>query len=168
MAVSSLSRPPVPLSAVAANSSGKQNDLPGAMKWDEVSSEMPRTELIGYVYVLVIDAMPGLLKVGFTTRTIEERLRELSAPTGVPGDFCCIAYIMCTRPDVLEEDVHSRLMQYRRGTSEFFSAPPRIVFDSVGKSLAALHVKTYRSWISSEFSPASSDFATSEWGRSAF
>jgi hypothetical protein len=37
----------------------------------------------GYLYILSNNAMPNLFKIGFTTRTITERIRELSS-TGVP------------------------------------------------------------------------------------
>jgi T5orf172 domain len=45
----------------------------------------------GYLYILSNSAMPNLFKIGFTTRTIKERIQELPS-TGVPGvfevDFC--------------------------------------------------------------------------------
>lgn len=40
-----------------------------------------------FVYMLRNSAMPGLLKVGFTTGTPEVRAAELSAATGVPTPF---------------------------------------------------------------------------------
>ena len=41
----------------------------------------------GFVYVLSHPLMPNLLKIGFTTRQVEERVAELSAATAVPGPF---------------------------------------------------------------------------------
>lgn len=41
----------------------------------------------GYVYVLQNPAFPHLLKIGFTTRTPEERAEELSRHSGVPTPY---------------------------------------------------------------------------------
>lgn len=41
----------------------------------------------GHVYILINANMPGLLKIGMTERTPEERARELSAGTGVSSPF---------------------------------------------------------------------------------
>jgi hypothetical protein len=40
----------------------------------------------GYIYCLSNPTMPGLLKIGMTERTPEERIKEL-ATTGVPANF---------------------------------------------------------------------------------
>ena len=34
--------------------------------------------MVGYVYILLNPTMPGFLKIGMTTRTPEERARQLS------------------------------------------------------------------------------------------
>jgi TPR repeat protein len=41
----------------------------------------------GSLYVLVNSSYPGLIKVGFTTRQLDERVAELSRATGVPTPF---------------------------------------------------------------------------------
>ncbi|MGP8777143.1 GIY-YIG nuclease family protein [Pseudomonas aeruginosa] len=41
----------------------------------------------GFVYVLTSPAMPGLYKVGATTRSPRQRAEELSRGTGVPHEF---------------------------------------------------------------------------------
>jgi hypothetical protein len=40
----------------------------------------------GYVYILSNRSMPGLLKVGYTTRSVVDRVHELNS-TGVPTSF---------------------------------------------------------------------------------
>lgn len=41
----------------------------------------------GYVYVLANPSMPGIVKIGMTTRSPRQRAKELSASTGVPSPF---------------------------------------------------------------------------------
>jgi len=72
----------------------------------------------GYLYILSNRAMPNLLKVGYTTRTLEERIRELST-TGVPGIFVAEFYCEVDNAPVLEKAVHSRLSSHRYD-KEFF------------------------------------------------
>ena len=44
----------------------------------------------GYVYVLINPSMEGLVKIGMTTSTPEERVTELSSATGVPSKFILV------------------------------------------------------------------------------
>jgi hypothetical protein len=41
----------------------------------------------GYIYLLINSAMEGFVKIGKTTKTPEERAKELSNATGVPTPF---------------------------------------------------------------------------------
>lgn len=41
----------------------------------------------GYIYVLSNRSMPGIYKIGCTSRSVEERIVELSISTGVPTTF---------------------------------------------------------------------------------
>src|SRR3954466_7359261 len=41
----------------------------------------------GFVYILINPSLPGLVKIGKTTRSSESRAMELSAPTGLPTPF---------------------------------------------------------------------------------
>jgi hypothetical protein len=81
----------------------------------------------GYVYVLVNSAMPGLVKVGKTSRSASERVDELSGATGVPAPFV-LAFEQLFEDCALAEDfVHAELE--RRGlrpanNREFFRASP--------------------------------------------
>lgn len=80
----------------------------------------------GFVYVLINPAMPGLAKVGKTTRTPAQRLAELSSATGVPSPFILAYEQPVADCHAAEQFVHSELE--RRGCRlsegrEFFSAP---------------------------------------------
>lgn len=72
----------------------------------------------GHLYILSNRAMPNLLKVGYTTRTVEERIRELST-TGVPGIFVAEFYCEVDNAPALEKAVHSKLSRHRYD-KEFF------------------------------------------------
>lgn len=76
----------------------------------------------GYVYVLSNAKMPGLLKVGCTTRRVQDRVAELNAATGVPAPFTLEAYFPSPTPDQHELEVHKRLKGKRLQGKEFFEA----------------------------------------------
>lgn len=91
----------------------------------------------GIVYVLSNDAMPGLLKIGKTSRhALEARMRELYS-TGVPLPFECIyaCKVKLSHMGELEKALHSAFAPQRiNGSREFF----RISADQVLPLLALL------------------------------
>lgn len=90
---------------------------------------------LGYLYVLANSAMPGLLKVGKTTRTPSERAGELSGVTGIPTPFIVVYEQLFQDCAAAESFVHTYLAQkgYRTSdTREFFSAPTNIVIRAMG------------------------------------
>lgn len=85
---------------------------------------------VGHVYALTNASMPGLVKVGMTTRAPGERAAELSASTGVPTPFAVVFDIAVNDVFEAENAVHDRLtmMGYRlTGDREFFNAPLKTV-----------------------------------------
>lgn len=72
----------------------------------------------GYVYILSNRAMPGLVKIGFTTRTLHERIGELSS-TGVPARFELEFYCEVDQAAYFERETHRKLRHYRF-EKEFF------------------------------------------------
>ncbi len=75
----------------------------------------------GLVYVLVNAAMPGLVKIGSTTRGLQERIRELSADTGVPTPFAEAYSAEFFDPEKIERQIHSALTDFRcHNRREFF------------------------------------------------
>lgn len=74
----------------------------------------------GYIYILSNPSIPGLLKIGHTMDTPEQRLRQLNT-TGVPMPFILEACFLVTQPSALEQAVHAALTQYRpTDNREFF------------------------------------------------
>lgn len=64
--------------------------------------------------------MPGLLKIGCTTRGVEERVNELNAATGVPAPFLIEAVFPSIAPLEHEARVHEWLGKTRLPGREFF------------------------------------------------
>lgn len=82
--------------------------------------------MAGYVYLLSNSSMPGLVKVGFTERPLEERLAELSAASGVPSPFVLEYSILVEDQSAAEEEIHAALDAYRVNDSrEFFRVETR-------------------------------------------
>lgn len=88
----------------------------------------------GYIYVLINPAMPGLLKIGLTTKTPEERVKELSSATGVPINFILIYKEFFQNCATAEKAIHSHLeaqgYRFNKGR-EFFEAEPSDVINII-------------------------------------
>lgn len=83
-------------------------------------------EEYGLIYMLTNEAMPGIVKIGKTTRDAEARIRELYT-TGVPLPFECLC--ACRVPvahlDELEKAIHSAFATNRVSANrEFFRISP--------------------------------------------
>lgn len=88
----------------------------------------------GYIYILSNPAMPGLLKIGLTMRTVPDRVAELSAATGVPSAFTVEAYFESSDPPTHEKSVHRKLHKRRVAGKEFF----RVRLDEAVECLRAV------------------------------
>lgn len=82
----------------------------------------------GYVYCLSNPAMPGLLKIGYTTKTPEERAFEIytggtsGSGTGVPAKFVIEFSVKCKNPFSVEQAIHAFLAKKRYNEyREFFN-----------------------------------------------
>ena len=78
------------------------------------------------VYVFTNPAMPGLIKVGMTTRDdVKQRLKELSSPTGVPVPFVCLYATEVTDAQKVEDALHGAFDCDRiNPKKEFFTTDP--------------------------------------------
>lgn len=81
------------------------------------------------IYILINEAMPGYVKIGKTTTSLEQRIRELSASTSIPLPFTC--FYACTVKDAsfVEHQLHDAFDDSRiNPRREFFQiAPERVV-----------------------------------------
>jgi len=100
----------------------------------------------GYIYILLNRAFQNdHYKIGMTTKTPEERAREISNATGVPPAFEVLYEQKVTDCQKAERLLHQRLHQYRSvGNREFFQIPMKIaikaledVADEVGTARCA-------------------------------
>ena len=91
----------------------------------------------GYLYILLNPSMPDLVKIGKTTRSPEERAKELSATTGVPSSFIVVYYSEFENCSDAEKYVHDFLeaLGYRLSKNrEFFEIPVKDAIDSIIKA----------------------------------
>ncbi|MET4613357.1 hypothetical protein ABIC28_004358 [Rhodococcus sp. PvR044] len=78
---------------------------------------------VGFVYVLSNASMPGLVKVGCTSRLAEDRAKELQT-TGVPTQFLVEFRILTSHPESVEKHTHESLDAERVSPNrEFFTTP---------------------------------------------
>ncbi len=87
----------------------------------------------GDVYVLSNPGMPGLLKIGFTTNPVQERVQQLNT-TGVPHPFAIDAIYESENPHRDEQRVRA-LMEPRRVNDrrEFFRADTLLALAAISE-----------------------------------
>ena len=121
------------------------------------------TPVLGLLYALRNKSMPGLLKIGFTTRPIEERVSELNASTSTPQPFETAFVFTSDNPQGDESLVHEMLSSFRLSPErEFFQIGEPEALSLLRKILSQQEVYTSVSTINFEnndqFSGQSADF----------
>jgi hypothetical protein len=68
-----------------------------------------------WVYVLINDKVPGVCKIGMTTTSVNQRVKEINSATGVISPWFCVFKYKCLNSRHLEQAVHQKLelMGYR-------------------------------------------------------
>ena len=75
----------------------------------------------GYIYILSNPAMPGLLKIGYTEKEVQQRIDELNS-TGIPTPFEIEAIFESNNPFKDEQKIHNYFSNNRYSKNrEFFS-----------------------------------------------
>lgn len=92
----------------------------------------------GYIYVMRSAAHPrDLFKIGLTRRSPEQRAAELTRDTSAPDQFLVVQDWAVSDCVLAEERIHRALEGYRiNPRREFFSAPYRLVCDTIAKIIA--------------------------------
>jgi hypothetical protein len=90
----------------------------------------------GWVYVLTNEAMPGLVKVGRTSKTPEIRAQELSSETSVPGPFVVAYAAYASNHEQAEKVVHRKLRsEGLHANKEFFKCDPWIAIECIRENV---------------------------------
>jgi hypothetical protein len=103
-------------------------DPPDSREWEDVTYYTGRRRFHTgggpgryWVYVLSNPTMPGLLKIGYTSTTPQERAQQISNATGVAAPFVVEYAFRCHEGEFLEREVHGYLDSYRVANNrEFF------------------------------------------------
>ena len=84
---------------------------------------------VGEIYILSKRSERDVLKIGFTTRSIYDRVNEINSATGIIEPFGVRAIWTVDDPRQIENMIHRQLEQYRiRKDREFFRIDFRIAF----------------------------------------
>ena len=76
------------------------------------------------VYILTNEAMPGIIKIGWTDNSIEQRMKELDK-TATPLPFTCYYAKRVNDPTFVESKMHQAFDEFRiRDNREFFRMSP--------------------------------------------
>jgi len=84
-------------------------------------------DVYGYVYCMTNKNYPNKCKIGFTTKTPQERAKQLYN-TSIPDPFNVEFFIYVKNPEKYEAIIHNKLEQYRYNKDrEFFTCEPNDV-----------------------------------------
>jgi len=104
-------------------------NFPSSDGWEDVKYYTQRPKKSSHidgigdelVYILSNPSYPGMYKIGYTTKDIETRVKDLSKATGVPTPFKVEYIFRCLDGLKLEEEVHKYLKEFRTNNyREFF------------------------------------------------
>lgn len=92
----------------------------------------------GFIYILINPSLKNLLKIGMTTRSPEERAKELST-TGVPTPFFVAFSEEVSDCQTIEKEIHLQLGNFRYiKNREFFEIPLAQAIKIIGKKIENL------------------------------
>ena len=81
---------------------------------------------IGWVYVAITDSFPGDCKIGFTLRSVPERMVELQRQYRTRHPFTAYDCMLVKNPRRVEWLAHQRLAIYRNPNTELFECSPEV------------------------------------------
>jgi hypothetical protein len=91
-----------------------------------------------WVYVLSNLTQPGILKIGYTKLTPDERAKQISAATGVALPYEVTWAFRCFNGEQMEGEVHRALEKYRVNSQrEFFQIEieeAKEIIEKIGKN----------------------------------
>lgn len=87
-----------------------------------------------WVYILVNKSIPGICKIGMTTTTVGQRVKEINQATGVITPWFSVFKYKCINSRILEKAVHQHLedLGYRVNPKrEGFEIPSSMAIDII-------------------------------------
>ena len=97
----------------------------------------------GYVYILSNPDLPGLLKVGMTSKNPEHRTKELSGVTGVSNKYIIEYYCKVEDRFLAEKAAHNRLANFHHN-KEFFKVDVEVAIyciETISSSIERAYIK---------------------------
>jgi hypothetical protein len=89
--------------------------------WSELEVDTNKRLMEGFIYILSNESMPGIYKIGMTTRDPEQRVKELSGSTSIPTSFKLEDAWHTSDMANIEQEIHQHLDYLRVNTQrEFF------------------------------------------------
>jgi len=80
------------------------------------------------IYILTNEAMPGFVKIGKTSTSLEQRIKELSGSTSIPVPFTCFYACIVENAGFVEKQLHNAFDNHRiNPRREFFQIDPERV-----------------------------------------
>jgi hypothetical protein len=93
----------------------------------------------GFVYVMTNKSMPGMVKIGFTTRMPTSRADELFT-SGVPSPFVVFSAVWFDEPKLIEAEIHEYFDVCRvTDGREFFRVLPEVATRQIAQALVSQH-----------------------------
>jgi y4mF family transcriptional regulator len=88
----------------------------------------------GYIYILKNSRLHGLVKIGYTTTSVQERVGAINQATGVAEKFEIFSFYKVNDAQKMEAIIHKKLTKYRTKTyKEFFEIKAEVAKDYVEK-----------------------------------
>ena len=125
------------------------DDAPG---WEEITYYSEAlvdpsfgTKKTEWIYVLVNKSYPGICKIGMTTTTVDQRVKEINSATGVITPWYPVYRYKCLNSYYLEQDIHSYLekrgyrVNPRREGFEIDSSTAISVINMLGEKYSPLN-----------------------------
>jgi hypothetical protein len=94
----------------------------------------------GWVYVIVNQAMPGLVKIGFSTKDPTLRALELDG-TGAPHAYQVVYDALVLEPREIEQKAHEVVASYKEG-KEWFRCSAAVAIEAIKRSTDKIYLET--------------------------
>jgi hypothetical protein len=91
----------------------------------------------GHIYILQNTSVPGVYKIGFTERSVADRVNEINSATGVISPWQIRDFWFTQNPYLVEQEIHRRLEEYRvednrEGFAVNFMVARDVIFEVLG------------------------------------